>query len=120
VTPEELRERLAAFARDVRVFAAALLPQPQARDVAIQLMRAASGAAANHRSARRGRSYAEFKSKLSVALEEADEAQFWLEHLRDCNLAPPSALGPLLAEATQLVAILAASCATTRTGARRP
>ena len=49
--------------------------------------------------------------KLTTALEEADESQYWLEHLRDCGLASKP---PLLAEASELVAILTKSVETAR------
>lgn len=111
---EELRARFAALARDARLFAKTIVNDLVTRDVALQLMRAASGVASNHRAAGRGRSHAEFTAKLGVALEEADEAQFWLEHLRDCELGDRSVVGTLLAEVTELVAILTASCKTAR------
>lgn len=56
----------------------------------------------------------EFASKLGIALEEADETQYWLEYLQDCRLAPPASLKPLLLEARELVAILTASAHTAR------
>jgi four helix bundle protein len=96
---QPIQPRLAVFARDIRLFAAHLLDRLDARDAALQVIRAASGAAANHRSAQRGRSYAEFRSKLDVALEEADEAQFWLEHIEACELCTAERLAPLRREA---------------------
>jgi four helix bundle protein len=111
VNPQELRQRLALFARDADEFAAPLLEPIRSREAALQLKRASSGAAANHRAAGRARSKAEFVSKLTTALEEADESQYWLEHLRDCGLASKP---PLLAEASELVAILTKSVETAR------
>jgi four helix bundle protein len=116
---EPIQPRLAAFARDIRLFATGLLDRPNARDAAQQLIRAASGAAANHRAAQRGRSYAEFRSKLDVALEEADEAQFWLEHIDDCGLVPADRLTALEREAGELVAILT-KASKTASGRKRP
>ena len=113
MTPQELRGRLALFARDVEAFSRPLLDSLATRDGALQLRRASSGAAANHRSAGRGRSRAEFISKLTTSLEEADEALYWLEHLRDCGLASSPIL---LAEASELVAILTKSVNTARGG----
>jgi len=51
MTPEELRQRTAAFAKAVRQFAAPLLASLVSRDPALQLMRAASSVAANYRDA---------------------------------------------------------------------
>lgn len=113
MTPQELRRRLAVFARDAEAFSRPLLDSLVTRDTSLQLRRAASGAAANHRAAGRGRSRAEFISKLTTSLEEADEALHWLEYLRDCGLASNPAL---LAEASELVAILTRSVDTARGG----
>lgn len=104
VTPEELRRRLAAFATRVEAFSRPLLSAAASRDQAMQLRRAASSTAANHRAAGRGRSHAEFTSKLGIALEEAD----------NCRLAPVEHLKPLIREAKELVAILTTSAHTAR------
>jgi hypothetical protein len=71
-------------------------------------MRAAMSVAANYRAAGLARSRAEFISKLSVVLEEADEVVFWLELLRETD---PTAKRwtTLLDEAGQLVRVFAAS-----------
>ena len=54
-------------------------------------------------------------SKLTTSLEEADEALYWLEHLRDCGLASSPVL---LAEAEELTSILTKSVDTARGGGR--
>lgn len=77
-------------------------------------MRCAASAAANHRSAGRGRSHAEFTAKLGLALEECDESFFWLEHLRACRMLEDRELVPLLKEARELVAILTTSYQTAK------
>ena len=72
---------------------------------------------ANHRSAGRARSHAEFTSKLSVAVEEIDEAQGWLKYLEQAGAVPTSATAEharLYLEATELTAILTASVSTAR------
>ncbi len=112
--PQELRNRLARFATDVEAFSRPLLFKLESRDTAIQLRRASNSAAANHRAAGRGRSHAEFTSKLGIALEEADEALFWLEQLSKCGLAPKPDLKKLIQESGELVAILTASAITAR------
>ena len=114
MTPEELRQRTAAFAKAVRQFAAPLLASLVSRDPALQLMRAASSVAANYRDATRARSHAEFTSKIGIVVEESDETVFWLEHLRDCALASGSVLEALLRESRELVAIFTSSATTAR------
>ena len=52
----------------------------------MQLIRAATSTAANYRSACRSRSAADFRNKLSIAEEECDESEFWIEFARDHGL----------------------------------
>ncbi len=83
-----------------------------------QLLRAASSVAANYRSACRGKSKADFLSKLSVVEEEAGESAPWLEmlteELHDIQAPPNPSLVPLLTEANEIVAIMVASNKTAR------
>jgi len=79
-----------------------------------QVLRSATGIAANYRAAGRSRSKAEFIAKIGVVVEEADETVFWLEMLADSGIVRPEKLANLLAEATVLVAIFTASRKTAR------
>jgi four helix bundle protein len=69
-----------------------------------QILRSATGMAANYRAAGRSRSKAEFIAKIGVVVEEADETVFWLEMLGESGIVRPAKLQNLLAEAIQLVA----------------
>lgn len=120
MTPDDLRKRLATYAVDVVALTKPIVGGLESRDPAIQLRRAASGAASNHRAAGRARSHREFTSKLNVALEEADESCFWLEHCLACGWLDPEAARPMLDEGTQLVKILAKSHDTARGNDRDP
>ena len=51
-----------------------------------QLMRSATSVAANYSSATRGRSEAEFYSKICIVVEECDETVFWLDFLTDTKV----------------------------------
>jgi four helix bundle protein len=76
-----------------------------------QFYRASSSAASNYCAAKRGRSTAEFISKLGSVVEEIDEAVRWLEHMRDVKIT----IDPeLLSEAEQLRRIWGASLGTAR------
>lgn len=70
--------------------------------------------AGNYRAAGLARSRAEFISKLGIVLEEADETLFWLEMLAEGGIIKPAKLADLMSEATELVAIFAASRRTAR------
>jgi four helix bundle protein len=77
-----------------------------------QVIRSSSSVVANYRSACRGKSKADFISKLGTVEEEADETEFWLEMLRDIaklrhskiDVQTSQELVRLLDEANQLVA----------------
>lgn len=84
-------------------------PRTRAADmIDNQILRSATGMAANYRAAGRSRSKAEFIARLGVVIEEADEKVFWLELLRDSGILKPTKLESTLDEANQLVAIFAA------------
>ena len=109
MTPEELKERTTAFAVGVVKFCRQLRERPEARSTAAQLSDSAQSTASNYRAACRARSHREFTSKISVAVEEADETVGWLEIVRRAELATDEATGGLRREASEILAILAAS-----------
>ena len=111
---EELKKRSKQFAlRVVKLFQA--LPRTYlARVLGRQLLRSATSVAANYRAVCRARSKAEFISKIGVVVEEIDESVFWLEFLVDAGIIAQSRMESLLKEATELLAIFAASQHTAR------
>ena len=112
--PERLKARTKQFAiRIVRVFKS-LPKNDEARIIGKQLLRAGTSVAANYRAVCRSRSKAEFISRMSVVVEEADETAFWLELLIETSIIPGVRLRDLLAEANELLAIFAASVWTAR------
>ncbi|HEX6981471.1 MAG TPA: four helix bundle protein [Balneolaceae bacterium] len=74
-----------------------------------QLIRCSSSVAANYRAACLGISKAAFVSKLSIVIEEADEAEFRLEFIIDEQLKPKHLVQPLQSEAHELASIFIAS-----------
>ncbi len=98
---EQLRERTKQFAvRIIRL--ARALPQSREGDViARQVLRSGTAVAANYR--------ADFVSKISVVVEEADETVFWLELAESSGLVPAEKLQSLTKEAKELLAIFPAS-----------
>ena len=65
--------------------------------------------AANYRAACVAQSKASFVSKLSIAIEEADESSFWMQFIIDEHLIEENRVRLLLDEANELTAILIAS-----------
>ena len=111
---ELLKGRTKAFALEIIRYSDKL-PGNQTRDILIkQLIRSATSVGANYRAACRARSRAEFAAKIHIALEEADETQYWLELLYELNTNDRATIQKLLNEAGELTAILTASFATLR------
>jgi four helix bundle protein len=115
---EELKRRTKRFALAVLRFNRTLPSSDDARDIGRQLSRAATGVAANYRSACRSRSDAEFTARIGVVLEEADESLFWFEVITEDGLSKTKESLDLLDEANQLTAIFAATSITTRSNLR--
>jgi four helix bundle protein len=106
---QDLKDRTKKFALRVMHLVDALPDTPKGRAVASQLVRSGTSVAANYRAACRGRSHAEFISKIGVVEEEADETVLWLELIVEDKLLPEGKIAPLLKEANELTAIIAAS-----------
>ncbi|HEY2681780.1 MAG TPA: four helix bundle protein [Candidatus Udaeobacter sp.] len=105
----DLKERKKQFALRVMRLVDVLPNTPKGRAIASQLVRSGTSVAANYRAACRGRSKAEFIAKVGIAEEEADETALWLELIIDDKLLPEKKVAPLLKEANEVTAIMAAS-----------
>jgi len=111
---QELKTRTKQFGLRVMKLVGALGRGRVGDAVARQLVWAGTSVGANYRAACRGRSQAEFRSKIGIAEEEADEAAFWMELIIEGDLLPKKRVAPLLQEADELTAIFAASIKTSR------
>jgi four helix bundle protein len=85
-----------------------------------QLQDAGTSLASNYHAACRAQSRAQFVAKLSIAVEEADECVGWLHKLEAARIGPIDQLTMLQQEASELVAILAASRKTASGRRARP
>ncbi len=92
------------------------LPKSKSNDViSYQILKSATSVAANYRASLRGRSSAEFISKLNIVLEEVDESMFWFELIEETNEKIDAAKLKLLhKESDELTAIFTASLKTAR------
>jgi len=106
---EELRDRTKKFALRIIKVINALPKTVTGRAIGNQLIRCGTSIGANYRAACRGRSKAEFNSKLHIVLEEADESIFWLELIIEAGLLPKNRIQSILTEADELTAIFAKS-----------
>lgn len=109
MTPDELKKRMQRFALRVIRLIESLPKTRTATVIGNQLLDCATSVGANYRAACRGRSKADFISKLGIVEEEADESAYWLEILVAAKVVKPNAAPELLKEAHELTAIIAAS-----------
>ncbi len=105
----ELQHRTKQFALRIMKLVDAMPKSAAGRTLGNQLVRAGTSVAANYRAACKGRSKAEFISKLGNVEEEADESALWMELIVEGKLMKPALVEPLRNEAVQLTAIMAAS-----------
>lgn len=104
---KNLRPRTKMFARRIiRLYCALPKTNEAAQVLGKQVLRSGTSIGANYREAQRGRSKAEFISKIGDCLKEADETAYWLELLLEENFVTPARLQPLLDETNELLAIL--------------
>ncbi|HEX6322476.1 MAG TPA: four helix bundle protein [Vicinamibacterales bacterium] len=127
MTPYQLRERIVAWVVEVGHLASPLFRTNETSHRASQLKRAADSVAGNYRAACMARSHREFLAKISIALEEADEAVGWLELSHLEGIIRGDAVARALDEGRQLTRILAKSRETaqdreglSRRGQKRP
>ena len=102
-----LKARTKQFVLDSIRFCKSLPKTEEARIIGKQYMRSSSSVGANYRAACRSRSKAEFHSKLSIVVEEADESAFWLEILSDSEIVRAVEISASLKEANEILAIVA-------------
>jgi len=112
---DELIKRTKEFAHRCVKLAMALPETALGKHIRGQLIRCSTSVAANYRATCLSQSKASFIAKLSIVLEEADEAAFWLEFIMDEKLLNKNQVEPLLKEAEELTAIFASSRKTAST-----
>lgn len=79
-----------------------------------QILRSGTSIGANARESNNAQSRADFLSKLSIALKEADETQYWLELLVESDIINKSITESLNDNLTEIIAMLTASIKTTK------
>lgn len=110
----DLKKRTKSFAVQVIQISKAFSKSYEDQYLRRQLIRSAASVAANYRAAGRGRSRKEFIAKLSIVIEECDEASFWMELAEDLGICKSEKLQNILQEAHELTAIFVASRCTAR------
>ena len=116
---DELRQRTFHYAVGTLTFCRKLPKTSESREISRQLLRAGMGTASNYWSACRGRSDAEFISKLGVAEDEAAESVMWLMLILEAGITQDADAKSLLSEGREITAILSRSHKTARENRRR-
>ncbi len=102
---ERFRNRTKKFVVDnIRLYRS--LPKTEeARIVGKQLLRSSSSVGANYRAACRARSQAEFHSKISIVVEEADESAFWMEIMIEADIVSKNEISSLMEECNEILKV---------------
>ncbi|MBN2560637.1 MAG: four helix bundle protein [Phycisphaerae bacterium] len=101
-----LKVRTKEFAvRIIRLYAA--LPKTTiAQVIGKQLLRSGTSVGAHYREGTRGRSNAEFVSKLEGGLQELEETTYWMELIVESEVFSKDRMKDVMKEADELTAIL--------------
>ena len=110
----QLKKRTKEFAKNIIRLCRNLPANREGRLIGNQMFRSGTSVAANYRAACRGRSKAEFVSKLAIVEEEADETTLWLELIKEMSISKDHLVDDLLKESDELVAIMVSSIRTTK------
>jgi four helix bundle protein len=104
--PQDLKPRTKAYAlRIIRMYSELPKNNTVAQVLGKQVLRSGTSVGANYREANRGRSKAEFISKIGDCLKEAEETEYWLELLVESTCVPATKMADLLDETRQVIAI---------------
>jgi len=79
-----------------------------------QLLRSGTSVGANVAEANQAQSRADFISKLSIALKETVETEYWLSLLRDTGIFTPAQADSLIEDCVELKKILISAVKTTK------
>src|SRR5688572_28669578 len=103
---QDLKVRTKMFAlRIIRMYSKLPKNDTIAPVLGKQVLRSGTSVGANYREASRGRSKAEFISKIGASLKEIEETEYWLELFVDSGCVAPAKMAELLDETRQLIAI---------------
>ena len=111
---KELRQRLYMFAHRIVEFVKSLSENWIARELGRQLLKSGTSVAANYEEACAAFSKSDFTYKISTALKEARESNYWLRLIRDSKLSNSSELYELIDESEAISRILGKSVVTAR------
>ena len=109
-----LEIRTTRFALEIIKLCSELPKNMPAQILGRQILRSCTSVGAQYREAKRAKSVADFVSKIEGALQEIEETSYWLELLTGSALVAARRAAPLVIEAGELTAMLAASARTAK------
>lgn len=113
--PEKgLEVRTKRFALQAIELFSTLPSSPVAQVLGRQMLRSGTSVGAQYREAMRGKSLADFISKMEGSLQEIEETRYWLELLLESGTLPGDRIAPVKKEADELVAMFVASVRTAK------
>jgi|SRR5688572_2878600 len=112
--PNQLEERIIAFAASVVSLSSKLPRNPQGRHICDQILRSGTATAANYGEARAAESRSDFIHKLKIVSKELNETAVWLEIIVKSFVIPAETVVAILTENRELCRIISASIRTAR------
>ena len=104
---KQLEKRTKDFAVKVISLSTILPDTLEARVIRNQITKSGTSIGANYREANRGRSKADFRSRIKICESEASETQYWLEIIVEVGWLPQVEVKSLYDECKELLAIFA-------------
>jgi four helix bundle protein len=118
--PYDLRDGSFQFACDIIAFARIVADRGFIMSrLAVQLVKAGTSIGANLEEGKDGQTKPDFITKHCIALKESRETRYWLRLIAASEKALQPATRPLIAEASEFVAMLTASVKTSRSSSNR-
>ncbi len=109
-----IQDKTAAYATRIVKLYQYLVKVKHEQTLSKQILRSGTSIGANTAESRNAQSKADFISKLSIALKEADETAFWLKALHDGNYITTRQLQSMLGDNTEIIRILVKIIKTTK------
>ena len=101
----DLKVRTKEYALSVIRLFAELPKRTEAQIIGRQLLRCGTSVGAQYREASRGKSNADFISKIEGSLQELEESEYWLELLSESGFVPNQRLASIKKETGELKGI---------------
>jgi four helix bundle protein len=114
VTKSILKEKSYTFAIRIVKLNQFLCEEKKEYTLSKQILRAGTAIGALIREAEFGQSKADFRSKMSIALKEANETDYWLNLLKDTGYLNEKMFQSVSGDCLELIKLLVATVKTTK------